>query len=114
MNPEEQAIALAEACPNVFVRPTGSLSWNYRSSVAGRVLPCIDGSPLKDMNAIHEIELRLNHDEWRIYLGFLNHKRVVIPTLMSMEEFHQCWNATAAQRAEAFLKTIGRWKDGAV
>jgi len=53
MNLEAQRIALATACPTVFVRPLGQSGWNYVSSIAGRVLPCIDGDMLKDLNAMH-------------------------------------------------------------
>lgn len=63
-----------------------------------------------DLNAMHEAEGRLSHDEWRIFLGFLMGERV-IPKLASMEDFHKAWRATARQRAEALLRTIGKWKD---
>src|SRR3954465_5090181 len=56
MKPEAQRIALAEAFPSVIVRSLGSNSWNYRNPICNRVLPCIDGDPLKDLNAMHEAE----------------------------------------------------------
>lgn len=64
----------------------------------------------RDLNAIHEAELNLTYDQWRIFLGFLNRERT-IPRLMSMDEFHACWNATARQRSEALLRTLGLWKE---
>ena len=63
---------------------------------------------LHDLNAMHEIEVRLSHSDFRIYLGFLNHTRI-IPHLMNMDEVQACWNAKASQRAEALLRTIGKW-----
>ncbi len=57
-----------------------------------------------DLNAMHEVEKGLfARNDWsacnfEIELGKL--------TYGSWE-----WHATAAQRAEAFLKTIGKWED---
>jgi len=58
-----------------------------------------------DLNAIHEAEkiLLQDHGEWERYFFFLD--RVC--------DFpNQIFNphATAAQRAEAFLRTIGKWQ----
>jgi hypothetical protein len=56
-----------------------------------------------DLNAMHEAEKVLGevhsiksceYDDW----------------LQSTTEHDQKWRATAAQRAEAFLKTIGKWE----
>lgn len=115
MTNEEQRYAIAAACPSVFVRPLGSDSWNYNNSIAGRLLPCIDGDPLKDMNACHEMENTLPSNLKVIYYQNLRDE---------VSRFHACWDsfdeghrswliihATAQHRVPAFIKTIGSWKD---
>lgn len=53
-----------------------------------------------NLNAMHEVEKMLNKKQWVAYgreLSRLN----VFPMV----------HATAAQRAEAFLRTLGKWED---
>lgn len=113
MKPESQREAIAEFC--------GWKDLRWIQAVIGGTTPRLYGNlddhmdqwvPYyeQDLNAMHEVEIELSHSDFRIYLGFLNHTRV-IPHLMNMEEFQGCWNATAAQRAKALLRTIGKWKD---
>ena len=53
---------------------------------------------LNDLNAMHEAEKIMSYDEFDEYYVQLSMKMV--------RPFH----ATAAQRAEAFLKTLNLWK----
>jgi hypothetical protein len=57
---------------------------------------------LHDLNAMHEAEKTLRHpcEESYTYVRHLEQICGWVP-----------WQATAAQRAEAFLRTLGRWKD---
>jgi hypothetical protein len=98
MTPEQQRIAIAEAC-----------GWNTKKEVLGTVYMYRDPQGniaaalpdyLNDLNAMHEAEKTLKiGDEWHgYYMHFVDGGGVKI-------------NATAAQRAEAFLRTIGKWKD---
>lgn len=94
MNPEQQRIAIAEAC-----------GWKtgYRDPEAWHPLP----DYLNDLNAMHEAEKILAEDNREEYLNILY--GVCNPHSM----INDAWNlncATAAQRAEAFLRTIGKWK----
>lgn len=58
----------------------------------------------KDLNAIHEVEKILNDDNSLHGLVFYCN------TLMDICKTHRaCVTATAAQRAEAFLRTINKW-----
>lgn len=100
MTPEEQRIEIS------WFR---GLRWFRSPEEDASVLRVLPDYP-NDLNSICEAEKMLNHDGWRIYIGFLMGNRV-IPKLASMEEFHKAWNATAAQRSEAFLRTVGKWKD---
>jgi hypothetical protein len=52
-----------------------------------------------DLNAMHEAEKVLRGAEWDTYVDLL------------AETWIQVAHATARQRAEAFLKTIGKWED---
>lgn len=97
MNPEQQRIAIAEACgrvqrPDGFWFPEGK---NYGSQ----------GIPdyLHDLNAMHEAEKTLTdkaHEEFRLNLYDVigDDSRLIV-------------SSTAAQRAEAFLCTIGKWEE---
>ena len=57
-----------------------------------------------DLNAMHEAEKVLVSLQWVSYLKRLQ-------TLCD-ESVTWPFHATAAQRAEAFLRTIGQWEDG--
>lgn len=112
MKPEEQRLAIVKAFPNIFRRPIGAGGWNYYNSRANRVLPCVDGDPLNDLNAMHEVEKLLDTkliDVRSLYFDYLTLNADAFP-----DRFESHWavcRATAAQRAEAFLKTLNLWKE---
>lgn len=58
---------------------------------------------------MHEAEKTLTHEQQNDYMDELD---AVIPfdEGRAYTEFH-LFHATAAQRAEAFLRTLGKWKD---
>jgi hypothetical protein len=100
MTPEQQRIAIAEAC-----------GWKVHPKDRFIVIP--PNAPhsvqplhtlpdyLNDLNAMHEAECMLEcaelYEEW----------------LISICKNTPIWNATAAQRAEAFLRTLNLWNDEA-
>jgi O-succinylbenzoate synthase len=92
MNEQKQRNAIAEACGKVAVD-----SW-------GEHYPIPDY--LNDLNAMHEAEevLQRHMEKWWNYVSKL---AVANSTLGLGGEAH----ATAAQRAEAFLKTLGLWEE---
>ncbi len=97
MSPEQQRIKIAEACPFVKKATTDSpleydYSWFDKRGHAQRF------DPLNDLNAMHEAEKVLSPDQGYEYATHL----AVMGT---------GWSATAAQRAEAFLKCLGLWKE---
>jgi arabinogalactan endo-1,4-beta-galactosidase len=57
-------------------------------------------NPAYDLNAIHEAEKMLNNEQWVAYGKELSRLKV-FPMV----------HATARQRAEAFLKTLGKWEE---
>jgi hypothetical protein len=125
MNPIQQRIAIAEACgwvPEYAHIPT----WNAAiNDLKGGYLPVltllfrrkekcfkIENLPdyLNDLNAMHEAEKMMTEDQWLSY---------TINVLMAAKDgtfvidrnMKTIAHATAAQRAEAFLRTIGKWED---
>ena len=60
-----------------------------------------------DLNAMHEAEKQLTKKQLQTYLDFLADA--------PRDCVHQTWSGsvftTARQRAEAFLRTIGKWKE---
>lgn len=93
MTPETQRIAIAEHC-----------GWRVHPKDKWVVIP--PNSPhsvqplhtlpdyLNDLNAMHAAEEKLINEDYGPLYG---------------ECLDWNWHATAAQRAEAFLRTIGKW-----
>jgi hypothetical protein len=111
MKPEKQRIAIAEACgwknadhPDAMklkqgwtmpekwcMDPKGVLRFNHHRP-----------DYLNDLNAMHEAEKTLDYDD-------LNDMEESVSFHFGVTPFH----STAAQRAEAFLRTIGKWEEEA-
>jgi hypothetical protein len=111
MKPEKQRIAIAEACgwknadhPDAMklkqgwtmpekwcMDPKGVLRFNHHTP-----------DYLNDLNAMYEAEKTLDYD-------YLNDLEESVSFHFGVTPFH----STAAQRAEAFLKTIGKWEEEA-
>jgi hypothetical protein len=114
MNPEQQQIAIAEAHGRVQ-RPDGSwfpIGKDYGS--AG-----IPNYPF-DLNAMHEVEkFILSTDLYIQYVNYLfrsvglnrTYYMGATPEVFPADRQFAVFHATAAQRAEAFLRTIGKWKE---
>jgi hypothetical protein len=100
MTPEAQRIAIAEAC-----------GWKteYRDAISSvTALP----NYLNDLNAMHEAEKVLTHDQMIDYSRHVG-KLVTshLPASRAAWMDFKLINSTASQRAEAFLRTIGKWKE---
>ena len=96
MTPEQQRIAIAEACgkwhsgwPHEYMNQADRL----------RHIP----NYLNDLNAMHDAEKAMNNNDW---WKFVEHLTNICGggTALGI-------SATASQRAEAFLRTIGKWKE---
>lgn len=134
MQPEQQRIAIAEACGvanrwvimkcGLYYRPdakgyTSNLSeaWIVSEDVADAHVYPHDEPVTKhrapipdycgDLNAMHIAEKRLHASERQKFQDYLSvivereHRMATVTWLST--------NATATQRAEAFLRTIGKW-----
>jgi hypothetical protein len=105
MSPDKQNIAIAEAC-----------GWTVINNTLCHVTPDRNGEPeiepiarlpdyLNDLNAMHEAEKVLEINQWGHYK-----ENLTVCAAPSGFPSHY-WHATATQRAEAFLKTVGKWED---
>jgi hypothetical protein len=101
MNTDKQRIAIAEACG--WKCPCG-----FKEAFACWVRPSAmehqtEWLPdyLNDLNAMHEAEKTLDYND-------LNDMEESVSFHFGVTPFH----STAAQRAEAFLRTIGKWEEG--
>jgi hypothetical protein len=109
MTDEQINIAIAEACGwSGFSSAgyAGSIQYGRKplSSHASWELP----NYCNDLNAIHEAEMSLpveefNGQEW-------DQSRSEYRWRLRLICLHPC-HATARERAEAFLRTIGKWED---
>jgi hypothetical protein len=102
MTPEQQQIAIAEAC-----------GWTYKPDVnfwerIGQLLHGDKGQPtylpnyLNDLNAMHEAENTVIKPQGLWYQYCLR---------LEGRSFEESIGTTASQRAEAFLRTIGKWQE---
>lgn len=124
MSPEEQCIAIAEACGwhNCGIGLTGipfGHEPDYQEKQRttgypqfGKKLP----DYLTDLNAMHEAEKVLTEQfKFGDYIAALwvvtgnKPSSANFWTEKNYKGFERCIHATAAQRAEAFLKTLGLW-----
>ena len=116
MNTEKQRIAIAEACGWTDVKGTKGVHPKARFKGCGYADDWIAlPDYLNDLNAMHEAEKVLTpkyqpakgESQWSDYLawlGFCGENKT--------REVYECVTATAAQRAEAFLRTVGKWEEG--
>ena len=120
MSPEKQRLLIAEACGwNVYTNPQENSGHRYSapkgtSPFLGRhTLPDF----LKDLNAMHEAEKCSAIRAVGYAFAYLPNLAVVVrrdalPHQFDDEDIRNaCVFATAAQRAEAFLKTLGLWEE---
>ena len=122
MNKEKQRIAIAEACG--WKGPYSDLRWlklqnGLRSEnrktlrkLCGRT-PCGEREELpdylNDLNAMHEAEMVLSRGEHYNQTGGFGLYVQTLEKVLCGRRY--LIDATAAQRAEAFLRTIGKWED---
>jgi len=121
MKPEQQRIAIAEAC--------GWTQCEYVESIGlAKGFPPLNNPPsygtyengmaqlpdyLNDLNAMHEAEQTLWQKDWTSRHDFVDKlARILSPT----HGHHQqagldLLDATASERAEAFLRTMNKWKE---
>lgn len=110
MTPEQQRIAIAEACgwTDFSSAPyEGAIQYGRRpfSCSDSWVLP----DYLNDLNAMHEAVKSLPQNLKPRYFACLC---TVAGAAISLNGYSEATEATAAQRARAFLETLGLWDNG--
>jgi hypothetical protein len=97
MKPEQQRIAIAQACG----WHTIAFDRGWIEAGDGETQAMIPDY-LNDLNAMHEAERTMGDPQlWDEYQSYLSD---------AMRNIGWIYHATAAQRAEAFLKTLNLWK----
>ena len=107
MKPEQQRVAIAEACgwrlfsqfKNLWAPPRSVVEYDCDA------YPLPDY--LNDLNAMHEVEKVLTPEQLVDYCAF----RLRAATGEGCVTDYKMIRATATQRAEAFLRTIGKWEE---
>ena len=119
MTPEQQRIAIAEACgwtvTHWKVNPFDVIATKDGTEYLLKHLP----DYLNDLNAMHAVEEHAIHnlmdaDEWMEYGMLLKQSHPHGLFLNGEIDYHDLatvCHVTAAQRAEAFLRTIGKWEE---
>ena len=112
MSPEKQRIAIAEVCG--IQDPIWVADGLLRNKFSGWVGPDDNTGRqvnvpdyLNDLNAMHEAEKVLTPDQQARYAMTL-HEMHGIPLATF---WHRVICSTAAQRAEAFLRTVRKWEE---
>lgn len=112
MKPEAINVAIAEACGWTYLqdREIGNIGWQGPDGVLSDDIPNYYG----DLNAMHSAEKVLEQRYQVVEYGI-----EVVKVIERDEKFlvggdvnwGKLLHATAAQRAEALLRTIGKWID---
>jgi hypothetical protein len=102
MTPEQQRIAIAEACPFVEKYGKGELLWRWQVRL-------IYFDPLNDLNSMHEAEKMLTAEQVREYAAYLVDLCGTLKPAQRPLQPQCTWHATTTRRAEAFLRTLNLW-----
>lgn len=94
MTDEQINVAIAEACGWKWVQGYQWIDSNGRTAFAWDILDYCT-----DLNAMHEAEKTMDEDQWHDYVEYVG------------GTWEQAMHSTARQRAEAFLRTLGKWKE---
>ena len=116
MNPEKQRIAIAEACGWRMVTQYNKPEEIWKSS--GGVIRAESNLPdyLNDLNAMHnaEAQCEMHYDQkWIETIVMVSHDvfRRDADRTDGWDWVSMVSRLSAAQRAEAFLRTIGKWEE---
>lgn len=111
MTPEQQRIAIAEACGITNVAPMIVKNVKHEGDDITVGIWSDDGwvpQYLNDLNAMHEAEETLQESQRVTYSNEL-YDLAVEHSLKTGKWSYL--SMTASQRAEAFLRTIGKWEE---
>jgi hypothetical protein len=115
MKPELQRIAIAEVCGWKLKHLEKPDVWFLQHGSSVRVA-VIENLPdyLNDLNAMREAENVLNTERAETFVSELANTIQMKRTKATINsDYFIVAHASAAQRAEAFLRCIGKWQDDA-
>ena len=98
MTEQEQRIAIAQWCGWTMIWQAPIDGWRGCCPTGSGHLHANLPDYLRDLNAMHEAEMRLDDTSFDFYR-------------MELQKSGRDIRATAHQRAEALLRAIGKWKD---
>lgn len=124
MTPEKQRIAIAEACgwtdvcteegEDVYIESRTICPWSgLRGLKTGESRRSFIPRYTEDLNAMHEAEKVLTEWQQHAYIEQLNRQQNEIARqTKNWAKLNNFWrvHSTAAQRAEAFLRALGKWE----
>lgn len=114
MTPEKQRIAIAEACGWIHQPIIEKAGWGCNAVFPHYAYAHQLPDYLNDLNAMAAAEKVLRNDQFNYTAYWKNLFQVVAGKEWAGDigYFHfEMAHATAAQRAEAFLKTLGLWTE---
>ena len=120
MTPEAQRIAIAEACgysdvsfdhmEQVDIDSRSIQMWTQWMGEKHGVRIQVPAY-VNDLNAMHEAEKVLNHtDRYQFGKALCSLLKIDTDGGLDVVDIYYACHATAAQRAEAFLRTLGKWE----
>ena len=101
MKEQEQRLAIAEACQHLPVL-MGDYIWSNTGYIIDPFKEIII-DPINDLNAMHEAEKVLTESQQLNY-------QIKLGGYPADNDYWLGYHSTAAQRAEACLKTLNLWK----
>jgi len=108
MTPKQQTIAIAKACGWIQSKSSTWDQWWYRKK-GNRTYHPFPPDYLNDLNAMHDAEKTLDPIRQCRYAETLYKLIKLMVGNHAVSGFMEI-HVTAAQRAEAFLKTLNLWK----
>jgi len=112
MKPEQQRIAIAEACG---WKPVECRNCRPKPCSCDTDKPNPNSPPnyLNDLNAMHEAEQTLWEKDWTSRHDFVDQLARILRPIHGYRKQSgvDLLDASAAQRAEAFLRTINKWEE---
>ncbi len=98
-------VAIAEACPDKFRNESGLWFFQYDKDCW---MQCHNNSICADLNAMHEAEMTMNEQHYGRFSDLLYDAE------RERQKHTKKWrwlSSTARQRAEAFLRVLGKWEE---
>jgi hypothetical protein len=105
MNQDAMRIAIAEACPKLLQYRNGEVQWRY-----GFEGEDSRADVLNDLNAMHAAVETLDEKQFAVFCWTLADMLEAFDWDRSNEDLRKVMEASALQRAEAFLRTVGKWE----